>query len=120
MCETRSARQKRERGGQHTPRQMATCAGREKMVFDCRRAYVERIAQIDDLFYLAFILYRVIFRCMLVARTQIVLFMFLFPLRSLVLAAVEWLGKKDFVHKVVVRGAVRRITGQKSNRSFFP
>lgn len=70
-------------------------------LFDCRRAYVERIAQIDDLFYLAFILYRVIFRCMLVARTQIVLFMFLFPLRSLVLAAVEWLGKKDFVHKVL-------------------
>lgn len=57
---------------------------------------------------------------MLVARKQIVLFIFLFPRRSLVSAAVEWLGKKDLVHKVVIRGVVRRITDQKSNRSFFP
>lgn len=57
---------------------------------------------------------------MLVARKQIVLFIFLFPRRSLVSAAVEWLGKKDVVHKVVIRGVVRRITDQKSNRSFFP
>lgn len=61
-----------------------------------------------------------IFRCTLVARTQVVLFLFLFPRRSPVSAAVKWLGTKNIAHEVVVGGAFRRITGQKSNRSFFP
>ncbi len=62
-----------------------------------------------------------IFRCnvTLVARTQAILFMFLFSRMSPVSAAVKWLGTKDIAHKVVVSGAFRRITGQKSNRSFF-
>lgn len=54
-----------------------------------------------------------IFRCnvTLVARTQAILFMFLFSRRSPVSAAVKWLGTKDIAHKVVVSGAFRRITG---------
>lgn len=65
---------------------------------------------ITDHLYLAFILYWVVFRCTLVARTQVVLFCLCFYFRAVVVsAAVKWLGTKDIAHTVVVSGAFRRI-----------